>query len=199
MPRSPRQASATGYYHVVARGHNRRAIFLDAEDYHRYLDAIARFRQGIPCRCYHFCLMPNHVHLLLRADEVETLTAFMRRLQQAYQFHWRRRYELVGHLWQGRFKSFPIEQESYFLECARYIERNPVRANLCQRPEEYPWSSARAYVRGEWTQWGFLDRDPFYEDLGADDQRRRERYQQHLSQGQPYEQLVDAQMERLVD
>jgi putative transposase len=121
----------------------------------------------------------------------------MRRLQQSYQFHWRRRYELVGHLWQGRFKSLPIEKEAYLLECGRYIERNPVRAGLCERPEDYPWSSASFYLAGQQDGWSFLDRDPAYQALGPTDRSRQERYRQYVGQARPYEQLVDAQIQRL--
>jgi len=117
--------------------------------------------------------------------------------QQAYQFHWRRRYHLVGHLWQGRFKSLPIGEDAYLLECARYIERNPVRATLCTRVEDYPWSSAASYVTGRGAGQELLDRNPAYEGLGLTDEARRARYQAYLTTLRPYERLVDAHLQRL--
>ncbi len=197
MPRVARIPSPTGLYHVLARGHNRQAIFRDPADYAQYLALLTRFTPASQGRCHHFCLMPNHVHLLLAADVLDTLTAWVRRLQQAYQFHWRRRYRLVGHLWQGRFKSLPVWDDAYLLECARYIERNPVRAQLCARAEDYPWSSAAYYLTGQGFGSDCLARSPAYETLGATDPERRIRYREYLHTLRPYEQLVDAQLQRL--
>ena len=197
MPRLARQPSASGHYHVLARGHNRQQIFRDEEDHRRYLSELMRFKILFPVRCYHFCLMPNHVHLLLQTNGVQILTAFIRRVQQAYQLHWRRRHRLVGHLWQGRFKSIPIEEESYLLECARYIERNPVRAGLCRAPEEYPWSSARVYLIGDVKTPGLLDPSPAFGSLASDEEARRHLYHNYVSRSRPYEQLVDSQLARL--
>ena len=197
MPRLARQPSASGYYHVLARGHNRQQIFRDEADYRRYLSELTRFKSLFPAKCYHFCLMPNHVHLLLQTDGIQVLTGFIRRVQQAYQLHWRRRHRLVGHLWQGRFKSIPIEQESYLLECARYIERNPVRAGLCENPEEYIWSSARVYLTGDSLMSEFLDPSPAFRFLASNDLIRRRLYRDYVSRARPYEQLVDSQLARL--
>ncbi|MBI4227957.1 MAG: transposase [Candidatus Omnitrophica bacterium] len=197
MPRLARHPSPTGCYHVLARGHNRQPIFRDATDYQQYLALLTRFKTASTGQCYHFCLMPNHVHLVLATKTIDILTAWMRRVQQAYQFHWRRRYHLVGHLWQGRFKSLPIEHENYLLECARYIERNPVRAQLCARAEEHPWSSAAYYLTGQGMGQELLDRNPAYEGLGPTDQARRARYHEYLTATRPYEQLVDAQLQQL--
>lgn len=192
-----RKTSGSGCYHVMARGHNRQAIFRDDQDYERYLMCLSRAGKSFPYTCYHFCLMPNHVHLLLQTDSVKTLTALMRRIQQAYQFHWRRRYGLVGHLWQGRFKSLPIEEEAYLLECGRYIERNPIRAGLCQHPQLYRWSSARLYLTGEQNSWRFLRENPLYRGLGRTQRVRQKRYREYVEQTRPYESLVDVQFRRL--
>lgn len=197
MPRTPRQASATGFYHVLARGHDRKEIFRDAADYRAYLATLARFKKDFPCKLYHFCLMPNHIHLLMETAHIQLLTALMRRVQQSYQLHWRCRYDLVGNLWQGRFKSIPIEEEPYLLECARYVERNPVRAELCKRPEDYPWSSASFYFGdGENPHRGMLDRSPAFLSFGQGDTAHR-RYRVFVGGQRPYDRLVDAQLESL--
>lgn len=197
MPRTARQVSSTGFYHVLARGHNRKEIFRDAADYRSYLAALARFKKDFPCKLYHFCLMPNHVHLLTATSKIQFLTAMMRRIQQSYQLHWRHRYNLVGNLWQGRFKSIPIEEESYLLECARYIERNPVRAELCERPENYPWSSAPFYFSGGEDYSEFLDMSPAFLGFGPGRGARRRRYRTFVGTQRAYDRLVDEQLDDL--
>jgi len=172
-------------------------IFRADADYRHYLDLLARFKKKIPCRCYHLCLMPNHLHFLLQAELVDHVTAMMRRLQQAFQLYWRKQYRLVGHLWQGRFKSLPIDTESYLLECARYIERNPIRAKLSATPEAYPWSSAQIYLRGPRKGWEFLDLSPAYRSFGKRSQTQIKHYRNFLLQPRPYDRLVDAQFNQL--
>lgn len=197
MPRTARQHSPTGFYHVLARGHDRKAIFRRPDDYFSYLSLFNRFKSNQPCRIFNFCLMPNHIHLLMAAEHPSVLASLMRRVQQSFQFYWRKHYHLVGNLWQGRFKSIPIENEAYLLECARYIELNPVRAKLCQNPEQYLWSSAQYYLHNKSEDWNYLDTNPVYLDMGTHRKTRQARYKQFLNQNRPYEHLVDAQMERL--
>ena len=133
--------------------------------------------------------MPNHVHLLLSASTPEKLVRFMHQVQRRYWFHMRRKYRLFGHLWQGRYHSFPIESESYLLEAGRYIERNPLRAEIVQRAEDYPWSSYRHYALGEKDP--LIDDDPYYAQLGPDQTTRQQCYQEFIRTGGPYDTLVD--------
>jgi len=148
MGRGPRKTSATGYYHVVTRGNQRQPVFRAEADYGVYCEFVTDAVRSFSVQVAHFCLMPNHVHLLVQTDAREALSRAMHQLQRRYWFYWRRSVGLSGHLWQGRFHSFPIDSEAYLLEAARYIERNPLEAQLIPTLEAYPWSSYRVYIGG---------------------------------------------------
>ena len=126
MGRRPRQASDPGYYHVVTRGNRRDVVFHEADDYAAYGDLARAASEAAAVRLAHCCLMPNHTHLLAWATALPQLSQALHQLQRRYWFYVKRRHGLTGHLWQGRFHSFPIESEAYLLEAARYIERNPL-------------------------------------------------------------------------
>ncbi len=144
-----RQQQAPGsYYHVMNRGHNRECVFRDDADHQSFLDLLERYRQRFSIRLFHYCLMSNHFHLLLRCEHPQVLSACMGGLLRAYVHYFHRRYGFVGHLWQGRFKSPAVAAERYFLSCGRYIERNPVEAGVVALPWDYRWSSAAAYAVG---------------------------------------------------
>ena len=140
---------APGYpHHVTQRGNRRQRTFFTPADYRAYLELMAEWcgRSGVAIWAY--CLMPNHVHLIAVPDAEDGLR---RALGEAHRRYTRRvnfRQGWRGHLWQGRFASFVMD-EAYLLACARYVERNPVRAGLCRRPQEYRWSSAAAHVAGQ--------------------------------------------------
>jgi putative transposase len=140
MPRAPRIIVAGGLYHVLARGNRRVAIFLDDRDHERFLSLVDKecTRRGWLCRAY--CLMPNHFHLLLEMAK-PNLSEGMQALLGVYArwFNWRR--DLEGHLFGRRFRCVSIETEPHFLEVARYVALNPVRAELCERAEDWRWSS----------------------------------------------------------
>jgi putative transposase len=143
MPRPHRVQVPGGLYHLTSRGNRRQRIFLDDHDRHRFLDLAGSVagRRGWLCAAY--CLMPNHYHLLLETPEAD-LSAGMQEInsRHAMWFNWR--YELDGHLFQGRFKSVLVESETHLLELSRYIVLNPVRAGLCESAAQWIWSSYRA-------------------------------------------------------
>ncbi len=196
MGRTPRRESATGYYHVVTRGNRRQAVFHTPEDYQQYLRllAVASATYAVPVA--HYCLMPNHIHILLRAATRTSVSQTLHQVQRRYWFAVHRRYGLTGHLWQGRFHSFPIEDESYLLECARYIERNPVEAGLVPQPGDYSWSSYPAYAT---SQAGLLPliSTPGYEALGATLATRQTAYQRFVETPQPYDRAMRRKLERV--
>ncbi len=129
--------------------------------------------------------MPNHVHLLLHSELRETLSKYLQRVNLSYSCWYRKRYEFCGHVWQGRFRSSPIEKESYLTECGRYIERNPLNAGIVSSPEEYRWSSYHFYAEG--TPDPLVTPTPMYLGFGADDAERRRRYRDYLTADRPYE------------
>jgi putative transposase len=180
MPRVPRHQQLAGAvcFHVMDRGHNREAVFRDDEDRAAFLGLVLRYRARIGFRLHHYCLMDNHFHLLLRLDQASKLSALLAGLLRAYVHHCHRRYDFVGHRWQGRFKSPAVQDGSYLLSCGRYIERNPLAAGLVALPWEYAWSSARAYALG-WAD-RMVDESPSYTELAATPGRRQELWRQFL-------------------
>jgi putative transposase len=164
----PRQARIVlpGYpHHIIQRGHNRRAVFARQADYRLYLDALQDLKKQLGCKIYAYCLMTNHVHLVIDpGDAVENLGLMMKRLAGRYTRRINHFNGRSGTVWNGRFKSSPIETDRYLLACCRYIELNPVRAKMISRPEEYPWSSYSHKVGLSFCNW--LDEDPCYMELG---------------------------------
>lgn len=142
MARSPRQTSGTGIYHIMLRGINRQRLFEEPEDYQHFIDALDVACQGNKMSIFAYCLMSNHVHLL--AEETnESISHPVRRLTSGYATWFNRKYDRVGHLFQNRFLSQPVEDDAYFLMAILYIHHNPVAAGLCALPTQYPWSSRR--------------------------------------------------------
>lgn len=170
-------------YHVVNRGNNRQEVFKDRADFEKYLDLLKRYKQQYGFRLYHYVLMNNHVHLLIETSDKGTISKIMQCITLAYTRYYNRRYKSSGHVWQGRFKSPVIEKDSYLLQCGRYIELNPLRAELVQDPGEYEWSSYMFYAFGEPEE--LLDRDPLYEGLGETAKDRQEKYREFIQDGVP--------------
>lgn len=138
MAREPRNISATGIYHVMLRGADRRIIFSDDQDCAYFLKALSRAKDKSDFLLYSYCLMGNHVHLLLREKD-EPVELIFKRLGVSYVHYYNKKYELHGHLFQDRFRSEAVETEAYFLDCLRYICQNPVKAGLSRTPSEYAW------------------------------------------------------------
>lgn len=181
MPRTARLLLDGGIYHVLTRGNNGQTVFHDRADCQRYLQLLAAYKAEHQLRLYHFALMPNHTHLIIEVPFGPALSKAMLGLNLSYALFYRKRYRYAGHLWQGRFKSLLIDRDSYLLECGRYVELNPVRAGLVQKPEAYPWSSYRVYAEG--LDNPLVDQEPFYETLGATLQGRQRRYQHFVQEG----------------
>ena len=149
MPRQARKRAESGIYHVMLRGINRQQIFLDREDNKRFLLTLKAYKPVCGCKVLAYCLMGNHVHLLLR-EGAEPLEQIFKRIGGSFVYWYNAKYQRVGHLFQDRFKSEPVEDDAYLLTVIRYIHQNPVKAGLCQRPEEYPYSSWREYLSKPW-------------------------------------------------
>ena len=142
MPRQARQLADSGIYHVMLRGVNRDALFLEADDYLCFVRALGRVRADSGCVVLAYCLMTNHVHLVLRTTQ-EPIGAVIKRLGVRYSGWFNRKYGRVGHLFQDRFGSRAVEDDSYFVTLLRYVWNNPVEAGLVERPEQFLWSSRR--------------------------------------------------------
>jgi len=144
MPRRPRFAQAGYVFHVLNRGAGRQQLFDNAGDYDAFLTLIERARDKVEMRVLAYCLMPNHWHLLLWPQTDDALSEFMRWLTVTHSQRWhvRRGTAGTGPVYQGRFKSFPVQEDEHFYFVCRYIERNALRANLCSMVESWKWSSA---------------------------------------------------------
>jgi len=127
-------------YHVTSRGNARQRVFRDDEDRELFLATLAWVVERFGWRCHAYCLMDNHIHLLIDTPQ-PNLSRGMRQLNGVYTQRFNRRHGKVGHLFQGRYKAILVEKEGYLLELARYIVLNPVRAKMVKTPERYPWSS----------------------------------------------------------
>ena len=148
MARKARRKSSTDIYHVILRGINRQQIFYDEEDYNLFIRLMKRFQKVSNYKIYAYCLMGNHIHLLLKASD-ESLETIFRRIGPSFAYWYNLKYQRVGHLFQDRFKSEAVEDEGYFLTVLRYILRNPVKAGLCSSPWEYAYSNAKDFLGEE--------------------------------------------------
>ncbi len=147
MPRTSRTISPTDTYHVMLRGINRQDIFLDSSDNSFFLKLLMDCKEECNCHIYAFCLMSNHVHLLIKTQDVPLATV-MKRLAGGYASWFNKKYERVGHLFQDRFKSENVFSDAHLLTVLRYIIQNPMKAGLEKEPGTYPWSSFTAYSKG---------------------------------------------------
>ena len=135
-------------HHIIQRGNRRLDTFFSDADYEKYLSLMAEWCRRRNVRIWAYCLMTNHVHLIAVPESEEGLRRAIGEAHRRYTLYINSRQGWKGHLWQGRFSSFPMD-EQYLVTTARYIELNPVRAGMVQRPEEYRWSSARAHLEGQ--------------------------------------------------
>lgn len=153
MPRTARVVIPDMALHVRQRGHNRSACFFRDEDFATYLRMLAYFSRQYACAVHAYCLMPNHVHLLVTPSVAQSCALMMKSLGQLYTQHMNRAGDRTGSLWEGRFRSCPVSSDQYALACYRYIELNPVRAGMVAHPREYRWSSFRANAEGKRELW----------------------------------------------
>jgi len=174
MPRQPRLILPQVAAHIIQRGNNRMACFRDDSDYLLYLTHLRDLSTQLQCAVHAYCLMTNHVHLLVTPSTSETCTALMRDLGQRYVQYFNRRHERTGTLWEGRFRSCVTESGLYVLACYRYIELNPVRAGMVDHPGSYLWSSHAVNV-GQRTD-PLISQHPEFIGLGVDSARREAAY-----------------------
>ncbi|MEW6536710.1 MAG: transposase [Candidatus Auribacterota bacterium] len=149
MARIPRIIIPDYPHHIVQRGNNRQAIFEDDQDRQEYLALVQRYKQDTECKVLSYCLMDNHVHLLIIPLKAESLSKFMQKVALKYTQYANDKYKRSGRLWECRFFSSPVETDTYLLAVCRYIERNAVRAGVVGQPEHYEWGSAKYRVSGK--------------------------------------------------
>ncbi|HEX9871740.1 MAG TPA: transposase [Candidatus Tectomicrobia bacterium] len=189
MPRKPRELIDGGCYHLIARGNNRQWLFTQPETFEAFLGFLVQAKRQYKAQCYHYCLMSNHFHLLARLDQGKDLPRFMQQILQGFSRWFRKRNSYWGHVWQGRYKSPRLADESYFLEAGRYIERNPIRAGIVSDLLDYPWSSYPYYAIGKPDV--LVDEDPYYGQLGQTTEVRQQAYRNLVALESPYAPVLD--------
>ena len=140
MPRAARKQSSTGYYHVTNRGVGRMPVFFDAKDHEVFLECLLRAREVCDFKVLAYCIMTTHFHLVIKCDG-PVPTSLFQSICARFASYYRKRHGWCGQIFQGRFHSEPIEEESHLLCAVRYVWRNPVSAHMCGHPTAYPWSS----------------------------------------------------------
>lgn len=180
MPRPLRLVLPGVALHVIQRGHNRAACFRQDSDFLTYLANLRQLAEKYECAVHAYCLMTNHVHLLLTPSTADACTGLMRDLGQRYVQYFNRRYQRTGTLWEGRFRSCVVESARYVLGCYRYIELNPVRAGMVGHPTGYPWSSYA--VNGGMRKDPLLSPHPEFRALGINADSRHAAYRALLDE-----------------
>jgi putative transposase len=134
-------------YHIMCRGNHRHDIYRDDEDREYYLTTLRYVQKLFPYRLHSYCLMTNHVHLQMETADHQ-ISQIMKRINMLYSIYFNKKYNFIGHLFQGRYRAELIETDAYQLEISKYIHLNPVRANMVDTPIDYPWSSYFYYTEG---------------------------------------------------
>lgn len=175
MARLPR-LTLPGYpHHIIQRGNNRQMIFVDAQDFETMLRLLAENAAKFGVAVHAYVLMDNHFHLLATPSTVEALPLMMQAVGRSYVRYFNQRHGRSGTLWEGRYRSCPIQSENYLLACQRYIELNPVRAGLANHPADYRWSSYQANALG--SDESLVTPHALYLSLGTEATSRQSAYQ----------------------
>ena len=182
MPRYRRLFIPHAPLHIVQRGHDRKPVFAQSEDYRFYLDNLFAAKQDFSIQVLSYCLMTNHIHLVVvPGDDTAAISKLMRVLAGRQTRHVNKLERRSGTLWEGRFKASLIDTERYLLACCRYVDLNPVRAMMVAAPEEYKWSSFRG--RADFSHDPILDRHPVFEALGEFPEQRARAYYRFVTRG----------------
>ena len=190
MPRQARILVDEGYYHIVTRGNDKKVLFHQKKDYSVFLDIILKYLARIKINILHYCLMPNHIHLLVKTLKGKDMPKFMQAILQVYGNYHKKNYKSVGFIYQNRYKSHLIETEHYLLDCAGYIERNPKKALIVDDLAEYKWSSYPVYALGK-SDYIIRELDPLYLELSTNVQMRQQLYIEYITKPRPYDDIID--------
>jgi len=190
MPRRAREKSNTGIYHIMMRGINRQEIFHEEEDYQRYIETLQRIILESEADLLGYCLMDNHTHLLIK-ENVKAISHIIKRLGASYAWWYNWKYERSGHVFQDRFRSEKVEEESYLLLVIRYIHQNPVKVGIVDKPEEYRWSSCSAYYDKEENTQGFNQTKIIFEQLSEDKDIARKKFMEYMEEENDDHQCLD--------
>lgn len=181
MSRPLRVQYPNAHYHICCRGNERRRLFWEKKDYEHFCLLLEEVCKRFDLHVFSFALMTNHFHLMIETP-LGNLAQAMHWLKTSYSVWINKSRNRAGHLFQGRYHSVIVEDESHYLELSRYIHLNPVRAGIVKLPEEYAWSSCRDYVNRK-QRWLWVDREPVLVELGGKGRGRYQRYRKFLHAG----------------
>jgi len=168
MPRHSRIKSDSNIYHIMSRALNKQLLFDEEIDYLRFLQILSIVKKEFKLRVYAYCLMSNHVHLIVRDTNAELSNA-MKQLNSRYAMYYNKKNTRVGYVFSDRFKSEAIESKDYLLNCIRYIHQNPVKANICSKVNQYKFSSIHAYKRDKGNFLNIVDAKPVLKLIDKDE------------------------------
>jgi len=188
MPRNKRIENPSGVYHWIARGVNRKKLFRQFKDYDHFLFLVADNASKFKIKIFHYCFMTNHVHMLIHAEDLKSLIDFSHYLKRLYAYYQSKTYKVTGATFERMYRSKPVRDDIYLLECARYIDRNPLRANMIKHLGEYEFSSYLTYAQGSENK--LITLSPAYLALASSESERRRLYVNYVSQSRPQEEFA---------
>jgi putative transposase len=174
MPKRKRLVPPESAMHIMCRGNNKQDIFNNNDDKTRYYRLLRKLKEENKIIIFHYCLMNNHIHLVVWLNPESRLSRFVKQLNLCYFNYFKSTYDYCGHLWQGRFKSNLIDSDSYLLQCGKYAELNPVRAGMVSSPGDYRFSSYNYYAKGERDL--IVTDNPVYMSFSDIEEKRRQQY-----------------------
>jgi putative transposase len=177
VPRKPRIKSRNGLYHVMMRGANRQEIFHDDGDNRKFLDILKKYKKESGMNVYAWCLMNNHVHLLVKEAD-EGLSVTMKRIAVSYAAYYNLKYQTTGHLFQDRFRSESVDSRRYFMTVIRYIHQNPVKAGIVEFVDRWRWSSCSVYYGGKYYPGDLLDSEKVLKMVSEDLEMARAKFKE---------------------
>lgn len=183
MPRRARIIMQNQPHHIIQRGHNRDDVFFDDEDFHYYFENLRTLKQEFDVKVYAFCLMKNHIHLILDPGlNVDSISLLMKRLSGRQTRYTNKKYHRTGTIWESRFKSSPIETKRYLLACCRFVELNPKRNDVISEFENYTWSS---YIERRKKKYRWIDICNCFDDFGRTHEELCDNYRNYLLEQVP--------------
>ncbi|ATW24799.1 transposase [Candidatus Formimonas warabiya] len=197
MPRIAREKGEFSTYHIIQRGNERKNIFIKDDDKIRFLDILNRMKEKYNFILEAYCLMDNHVHLLVN-DNGNDISKLIKSINVSYVYFFNHRYQRVGHLFQDRFQSENVMNDRYLLALSAYIHNNPVKAGIVRSPEEYEWSSFRSYLGREKTWSGLVNTERVLGILSENRKKSLEEYCKYVLKYESNEEIMDIEEDKLL-
>ena len=198
MPREARQKSQSGIYHILMKCRDKQLLFYEEDDYNRFLETVSRYKEQTGIKVYGWCLMSNHVHLLIKEGR-EALSTTMKRLTVSYAWYHKSKYDVTGHLFQDRYRSENVETDEYLLTVTRYIHQNPVRTELADKCSDWRWSSCRGYYDMPYHPSSLLDSEAVLSVMSAQREKAIEQFIEFNEAENKDECLEDTYLKRVDD